>query len=65
LWYQAGFFLIPPLEATMIKLSPSSRASSGWVRRFPLFRPTESTRAIGAPWKRPPILPFVALYATV
>jgi hypothetical protein len=52
---------MPPFEATITSRSSSSPQISGWVRRLPLFRPTDSTRTTGAPEAVPPMRPRLAL----
>src|SRR5688500_5466082 len=59
LWYQAGSFGRPKLDAIRITSSPSEKYTSGTVRSRPLLRPRTVSSTVGsAPasrFRRPPV----------
>src|SRR5580704_9622872 len=54
LWYQAGFFALPPNDATISQaLSPSGKEPSRVSRRWPVLAPAVISTSVFMPMERP------------
>jgi len=63
--HQIGSRGSPPFDAITTSRSPSSKKTSGTVRRRPLFLPVVVSSRTGSPTTFPPIRPDVSRYSAV